>query len=73
MSRPEHLMPPECFYNDDEARKYTNCSRIIKVQSDMTYRCLDLLGIPDLNEDPDQEPQFILDIGCGSGLSSEIV
>lgn len=31
MSRPEHLMPPECFYNDKEAKKYTNCSRIIKI------------------------------------------
>lgn len=56
MSRPEHMMPPECFYNDEEAKKYTNCSRIIKVQSDMTYRCLELLGIPDLEEEPEAEP-----------------
>lgn len=66
-------MPPECFYNDQEARKYTNCSRIIKVQSEMTFRCLDLLGIPDLNEEPEELTRFILDIGCGSGLSTEII
>ena len=38
-------MPPECFYDDKEAEKYTNCTRIIKVQSEMAERCLDLIGI----------------------------
>ncbi len=77
MGRPEHLMPPECFYNDREALKYTNCSRIIKVQSEMSQRCLELLGIDNLNEEgkqnSTQESMFILDLGCGSGLSGEMV
>lgn len=30
--RPEHTAPPEIFYNDDEARKYTTNSRIINIQ-----------------------------------------
>lgn len=33
----------------------------------MTYRALELLNLP-----PEQ-PAFLLDIGCGSGLSGEIL
>ena len=67
-----------------EAKKYTNkcvhaicsspctfsshrSSRIQQIQADMTYRALELLSLP-----PD-EPAFLLDIGCGSGLSGEIL
>ena len=32
MSRPEIQAPPEIFYNDEEARKYTSSSRIIDIQ-----------------------------------------
>ena len=42
-------------------------SRIQQIQADMTYRALELLNLP-----PD-EPAFLLDIGCGSGLSGEIL
>ncbi|WFC94453.1 18S rRNA (guanine(1575)-N(7))-methyltransferase [Malassezia brasiliensis] len=44
MSRPEHQAPPEIYYGDTEARKYTA-----------------------------KKPALILDIGCGSGLSGEIL
>ena len=30
--RPELTAPPEVFYNDDEARKYTTNSRMIEIQ-----------------------------------------
>ena len=30
--RPEHTAPPEIFYNDVEARKYTSNSRMIEIQ-----------------------------------------
>lgn len=33
----------------------------------MTYRALELLALPD------DRPSFVLDIGCGSGLSGEIL
>lgn len=42
-------------------------TRIQQIQADMTYRALELLNLP-----PD-EPAFLLDIGCGSGLSGEIL
>ncbi|KAJ3188207.1 hypothetical protein HDU85_005357 [Gaertneriomyces sp. JEL0708] len=67
MSRPEHTAPPEIFYNDNEASKYTNNSRIISIQNEMSYRALELLALPS------GEPAFVLDIGCGSGLSGEVL
>ncbi|PFH54206.1 hypothetical protein AMATHDRAFT_135863 [Amanita thiersii Skay4041] len=67
MSRPELIAPPEIYYGDTEARKYTKNSRNQQIQADMTYRALELLSLP-----PDQ-PAFLLDIGCGSGLSGEIL
>ncbi|EXC27885.1 putative methyltransferase [Morus notabilis] len=65
-SRPELKAPPEIFYDDEEARKYTSSSRIVKIQSELTERALELLALPD-----DGVPRLLLDIGCGSGLSGE--
>ncbi|KAI3464209.1 hypothetical protein Pfo_020872 [Paulownia fortunei] len=65
-SRPELQAPPEIFYNDDEARKYTSSSRIIDIQAKLSERALELLSLPD-----DGVPRLLLDIGCGSGLSGE--
>lgn len=52
-------------YNDTEARKYTTSSRIQNIQASMTQRALELLDL--------QSPSLILDVGCGSGLSGEIL
>ncbi|KAF8543555.1 methyltransferase [Trichophaea hybrida] len=65
MSRPEDILPPDLFYNDGESKKYTTSSRIQSIQTSMTRRCLELLDLP--------SSSFILDIGCGSGLSGEIL
>ncbi|BCR97654.1 18S rRNA methyltransferase BUD23 [Aspergillus luchuensis] len=65
MSRPEDVLPPDLFYDDNESRKYTTSSRIRNIQSDMTHRALDLLDL--------KTPSLILDLGCGSGLSGEIL
>ncbi|KPI45563.1 uncharacterized protein AB675_385 [Cyphellophora attinorum] len=65
MSRPEDLLPPDLFYNDTESTKYTTSSRIQRIQSDMTHRALELLHL--------DRPSLILDVGCGSGLSGEIL
>ena len=64
--RPEETAPPEIFYNDIEARKYTDNSRIIKIQTALTERALELLALPE-----DGTPKLLLDLGCGSGLSGE--
>lgn len=65
MSRPEGSQPPELYYDETEARKYNASSRIINIQAELTDRAIELLALPD------NQPKFILDIGCGSGLSGQ--
>jgi len=67
MSRPEHTAPPEVFYSEDEAKRYTSNSRIIEVQTELAERALELLLLDS------SEPSLLLDIGCGSGLSGEVL
>ncbi|XP_035228601.1 probable 18S rRNA (guanine-N(7))-methyltransferase [Stegodyphus dumicola] len=63
--RPEHVAPPEIFYSEEEAMKYTSNSRMIEIQVQMSERAIELLALPD------DESCLILDIGCGSGLSGQ--
>ncbi|KAI0482274.1 S-adenosyl-L-methionine-dependent methyltransferase [Xylariaceae sp. FL0804] len=65
MSRPEDTLSADVHYNDAEARKYTTSSRIQNIQASMTHRALELLDL--------SSPSLILDVGCGSGLSGEIL
>ncbi|CAN0332920.1 unnamed protein product [Ectocarpus sp. 8 AP-2014] len=65
MSRPELQTPPELFYNDKMSKKYNSNSRMVGIQAEISDRCIELLNIP-----PGQSC-FILDVGCGSGLSGE--
>ncbi|KAG8450660.1 hypothetical protein GDO86_003075 [Hymenochirus boettgeri] len=65
--RPEQTGPPELFYNEAEARKYTQNSRIMEIQSQMSERAVELLCLPE------DQPCFLLDVGCGSGLSGEYI
>lgn len=65
MSRPEDILPPDLYYDDNTSRSYTTSSRIQHVQAQMTERALELLDL--------QDPSLVLDVGCGSGLSGEIL
>lgn len=65
--RPEHRAPPEVFYNESEAQKYTQNSRIMDIQVQMCERAVELLALPD------DSPSYLLDIGCGSGLSGGVL
>lgn len=65
--RPEHLAPPEVFYNEEEARKYTQNSRMMDIQVQMCERAIELLLLPE------DKSCFLLDIGCGSGLSGSVL
>lgn len=67
MSRPEHLAPPEIFYNQEEAQKYTDNTRMMEIQSKMTERALSMLLLPE------DKPALLLDIGCGSGISGQVL
>lgn len=64
-SRPEHAAPPELFYNDEEAHKYTINTRMIQIQYELTRRCIELIQLPE------DKTCLLLDIGCGSGLSGQ--
>jgi 18S rRNA (guanine1575-N7)-methyltransferase len=68
MSRPELSCPPELFYNETEAKKYHQSSRMVNIQAEISQRAIELLNLPD-------GPHLILDVGCGTGLSggSQIV
>ncbi|OII71187.1 hypothetical protein cand_026030 [Cryptosporidium andersoni] len=66
MVRPEIQAPPDVFYNDREAKKYTSCSRILEIQTKMSERAIELLLLP-------QKPCMILDIGCGTGISGSVL
>ncbi|GAB5365376.1 hypothetical protein AAMO2058_001052600 [Amorphochlora amoebiformis] len=55
------------FYDEVQARKYSTSSRMINVQTQMTKRALELLEL-NLNR-----TTLILDVGCGSGLSGQVL
>ncbi|XP_016115019.1 SH2B adapter protein 2-like [Sinocyclocheilus grahami] len=63
--RPEHMAPPEVFYNEQEAKKYSQNSRMIEIQTQMSERAVELLSLPE------DQPCYLLDVGCGSGLSGD--
>jgi 18S rRNA (guanine1575-N7)-methyltransferase len=67
MSRPELVNPPDIFYDDDEAHKYAQNSRMIKIQRQMSERAVELLSLPK------NKSCLLLDVGCGSGLSGEVL
>jgi 18S rRNA (guanine1575-N7)-methyltransferase len=65
MSRPEGTRAPDLYYDEKEAQKYNSSSRIINIQAEIAQRAIELLALPP------SRPSYILDIGCGSGLSGQ--
>jgi 18S rRNA (guanine1575-N7)-methyltransferase len=62
--RPESLgVSPSSFYDNKEAKKYHKSSRIVHIQNEITNRAIELLCLPT------DHPGYVLDVGCGSGLS----
>mmetsp|Transcript_14848 Transcript_14848/g.29155 ORF Transcript_14848/g.29155 Transcript_14848/m.29155 type:complete len:282 (-) Transcript_14848:163-1008(-) len=64
MSRPEHTAAADEFYNRRESKKYTESGRIVNIQRTMAARAIELLNLPK------GKPLLLLDIGCGSAISS---
>lgn len=62
MGKPEST-GVKVFYAGEAAEKYDQSTGLKKVQSRITQRCLEILNAPD--------NALILDIGCGSGMSTE--
>ncbi|GKT26586.1 Probable 18S rRNA (guanine-N(7))-methyltransferase [Aduncisulcus paluster] len=66
MKRPEESGPPNLFYKGEEAKKYARNPHIRVVQHHLAERALELLALP-------ERTCMLLDIGCGSGLSGEVI
>lgn len=65
--RPELTAPAEEFYSRSGAEKYAKSSRINEVQTTLAERCVELLAISS------HEEALILDVGCGTGLSGNVL
>lgn len=62
MGRPESL-GSKVYYTGEIAEKYNSSSSLNNIQSRLTEKCLEILGNP--------VDSVVLDIGCGSGISTE--
>ncbi|CCW60677.1 unnamed protein product [Phytomonas sp. EM1] len=77
--RPEFENPPDIYYNSDEASRYHVSNRIQTIQRSMTLRALELLGIKaavsraQTEGYPPSCTTLLLDIGCGTGISGEVL
>uniref|UniRef100_A0A8C4DK22 18S rRNA (guanine-N(7))-methyltransferase n=1 Tax=Dicentrarchus labrax TaxID=13489 RepID=A0A8C4DK22_DICLA len=60
--RPEHKAPPDVVSVAVYSGFY---SRMIEIQTQMSERAVELLNLPE------GQPCFLLDVGCGSGLSGD--
>ena len=65
--RPEQTAPADVFYNEIEARNYTINTRMIGIQTQLAKRALEILAIPK------HKSRLLLDIGCGSGISGNVL
>ena len=59
--------PPYVFYSGENATKNASSPHYVKIQKELTERALELLDL-DLSI-----PKFILDVGCGTGLSGQVM
>ena len=56
----------DLYYNEEEASAYHHNTRVAEIQRRMSERAIELLALPN-------EKLHLLDIGCGSGLSGELL
>ena len=62
---PEDYVLPEVYYSKERAKQYEQNSRIQQIQREMALRALEILEI--------QPPALFLDVGCGTGLSMQVL
>lgn len=84
--RPELQAPPELFYNETEAKKYSCSSRYIQIQRELAFRAYELLALPleendniigddnnfSNNEDDDDDDSLFVPKPCLSSLLLDI-
>jgi 18S rRNA (guanine1575-N7)-methyltransferase len=62
---PEDNILPELYYTEEIAKQYEQNSRIQKIQREMTQRALEILSLT--------PPALFLDLGCGTGISMQVL
>lgn len=62
---PEDNVLPEIYYTEERAKHYDQNTRIRKIQREMTLRALEILDV--------NPPGLFLDVGCGTGLSMQVL
>ena len=62
---PEDYVLPEIYYTEERAKQYDSNSRIQKIQREMAQRALEILEIT--------PPALFLDLGCGTGISMQVL
>jgi len=60
----EFYVIPETYFSKDAAEHYDHSPRMRKVQRELTERAIELLGL---------KSGKVLDVGCGTGLSLEVL
>lgn len=61
------MAPADVFYNEDEAVKYAQNTRMIEIQRELASRALEIIKIPD------GQQRLLLDVGAGTGISGSIL
>ena len=61
------MAPADVFYNEAEAVKYAQNTRMIEIQRELATRALEILKIPDGHQ------RLLLDVGAGTGISGSIL
>lgn len=71
-SRPEDAANADAYYDASESKRYHLNTEVAQKQLELTCRALDFLALgqtaPSL-----QSPFLVADIGCGSGLSGDVL
>lgn len=65
--RPEGRTTAPLAYHGERATRYARSSRARVVQDQLTTRALELLALPD------DRRAYLLDVGCGSGMSGRVL
>lgn len=68
MFLPENTVNPEIFYQNQKIRELVSSNRSINIQTNLSLRGLSLLGVPD-----QRKPLILIDIGCGTGLTQNVL
>ena len=75
MTRPASILQSEwkldrCTGTGTECSSCLNSTRVQHIQAEMTARALELLALPPWKQ---ESGALLLDVGCGSGLSGEMI